>query len=257
MTKQKKLKDVLLELMKIDPEVRHTKQAIVLIVLVSFLILVIFLFEVSQALKSTYGLVNRYSSLASIPKAEPVGGPDHTPLGEGFLHTEGDSTCDEGHWRLEGGRAIATYATSTKTGTSFQFDFTPTGVYAANIQFGRSRVYEVSLGANSYEYLLVKNLQDDSNVGLYDQENSIRKGRLNLGFALSSTTPNTVRIEEVVISENLMKLKITLSGKEFETEDFQVNNHKKYQVVYFGLLDTSKDKDNKTGLLAPELRICP
>lgn len=194
---------------------------------------------------------------ASVSDATGVGGSDYTPLGGDFLHTAGDYICDGNHWSLDGSKAIATYASSTKIGSTFQFEFTPTGIYAANTQFGRTRVYEVSFGANSYEHLLVKNLQDNSNIGLYGDDKRVRKGRQNIGFSLSSTTPNISRIEEIVVSENLLKLKITVNGKEFETEEFRVNNNEKYDVVYLALIDTSEGGINTTGLLAPELKICP
>lgn len=253
--KIKKFKDVAFELVRFEPNVKYTKPAAALILI----LLVYSLIDLSLSIKNAFIFISdtlsKEEQYVAIPNSAATGGADFSPLGDMFI-LGGAYVCDDEHWRLDGERAIARYATSTDTGSVFQFDFIPTGKEVANIQFGRDNAYELSLGANSYQHLQLINLADDSFVGLYDEQGGLWNSRLNMGATINSSTMNTVRIEEVVLSENLMKLKITLNEMEFESTDFQVNNHRKHKGVYIGMLDLSKFQQNKTGLIIPELRIC-
>lgn len=224
--------------------------------------------------KITYSLISLIISLVPTSLsnqstlAQPItsvsykgtGGADHVVFGYEFIGIDSNSTCNGGLLELNSGESssIIVYGSSTPFGSTFQFDFTPTGELAANIAQGRLSLYEIVYGDNSFEHLSVKNLVTDELVDVYpiSRTSDGSGGRINMGLKLSTTTENTVRVTEIVNSSTAYNLLITVNGKKFMTEDIRAVDYKKRTSVYLALLDGSKDLDNKTGLFAPELRIC-
>lgn len=191
---------------------------------------------------------------------EGTGGPDHFVLGDWFLMLDVNSNCDESLWALNSNASssMKLYSSSTPFGSTFQFDFTPTGVKAANISLGRLSLYEVVYGDNSYEHLSVKDILTGRLVDVFPsgQISDGSGGRINMGISLSTTTENAVRVEEILSSETSYKLEIQVNEKSFTTEEITAINYKKYDSLYIGLIDGSKDLNNRTGIYAPALRIC-
>ena len=214
-------------------------------------------------------LCGLYEIYNSTQKSEGVttilngtGGPDYTVLGGQFVSPLRNYYCDDRQWKLSAGSSSTTmyYGSSTSLGSSFQFDFRPTGKLYGNVIFSRPELWEFVVGDNSYNHISLKNLRSRDGMNLFkvNATTSDIGARIKIKNAISTSTLNTVRFEEEIDRLGLMSLTVYLNNEKFISDSMSVIDYPYAENANFSvsLIDYKKG-DNHTGVYFPELKICP
>ncbi|MBP9836550.1 MAG: hypothetical protein KBC78_01815 [Candidatus Pacebacteria bacterium] len=186
-----------------------------------------------------------------------TGGPEVVFFADEFRHTDKNYICDEDIYGIDyqGGSTQVHYSKDVSLGEVIEYDFRPSGQYASNVTFTRPDLYEIVFGDNDFTHISLKDLNRDSFLNL-TTENVKNQSRAKLNNALSTTTNNTVRVEERFVSESEMILVIVVNSQEFTSDSIFVENRSKNKNLSLGLLDLNKDRRNYTAVDFYELKIC-
>lgn len=189
---------------------------------------------------------------------EGIGGPEVIFFADEFIHTDTNYICDENIYGIgyQGGSTRVQYSKNVSLGEVIEYDFRPGGEYASNVTFIRPDLYEIVLGDNDFTHITLKNLGLNSFIDL-TTENTKQK-RANLNRLLSTTTANTVHIEERFMSESEseMQLVLIINNQQFISDKIIIDNREKNKSISLGLLDLDKNKRNYTSVDFYDLRIC-
>lgn len=186
-----------------------------------------------------------------------TGGPEVEFFADEFVHTDTNYICDENIYGIgyQGGSTRVQYSKNVPLGEVIEYDFRPSGEYASNITFIRPDLYEIVLGDNDFTHISLKDLSVNSFVNL-TTENKKYQSRAKLRSVLSTTTNNTVRIEERFVSDSEIMLVIVVNNQQLYSDRIIVDNRVKNKSISLGLLDLDKDNRNYTSVDFYELRIC-